>query len=70
MKPHYFHQEKADEDDYFLQLSIDHGYVPEGCLMGGSMVWTKCHSRSPMDPCEGCDGPREKCHGRITEEDM
>lgn len=62
MKPHYFKQEAADADDVGLQEAIEKGHVPPTCLWSGSAVWLHvCHRE---DPCIGCAGPREKCHGR------
>lgn len=62
MKPHYFHQDKADSDDYRLQIVIDQGYVPRTCLLGGALVMGLINNMK--DPCEECDGPREICHGK------
>jgi hypothetical protein len=61
MKPHYFDQEKAD-DDMLLSIAITQGYVPETCLLGGQSVLVIVSEGG--DPCKGCEGPREKCHGR------
>jgi hypothetical protein len=62
MKPHYFDQETADRDDALLQMSISQGYVPATCLLSGQIVWSE--TRAGRDACAGCEGPREKCHGR------
>lgn len=62
MKPHYFGQESADKDDMMLQMSIGQGYVPGTCLLGGTVVFGMVSHGD--DPCRGCEGPREKCHGR------
>jgi len=62
MKPHYFEQEKADEDDIALQMMIKQGYVPKTCLLNGKIVWGLMGKGK--DPCKGCNAPREKCHGR------
>lgn len=62
MKPHYFEQDKADSDDTMLQLCIKQGYVPKTCLLGGALVFGLVNRGD--DPCAGCAGPREKCHGR------
>lgn len=62
MKSHYFNQEKADTDDGMLQLCITQGYVPGTCLLGGMVIMAEMNSSH--DPCAGCAGPREKCHGR------
>jgi len=62
MKPHYFDQEKADEDDLMLQMCITQGYVPPTCLLGGIVVLGA--TRENNDACIGCQGPRDKCKGR------
>jgi hypothetical protein len=62
MKPHYFNQDKPDEDDKLLVACIKQGYVPDGCLLQGQLVFSIItHSG---DPCNGCAGPRKKCKGR------
>ena len=63
MKPHYFDQDTADEDDMLLSMSKRLGYVPQTCLLGGSVVLGLANRGD--DPCVGCAGPREKCHGRL-----
>lgn len=65
MKPHYFEQEKADEDDIQLKMAKGQGYVPSTCLLGGMVVMGEI--TSAHNPCDGCAGPREKCHGRGKE---
>ncbi len=67
MKPHYFDQDKADVDDMLLDMSKGQGYVPQTCLLGGAVVWGTVQSGG--DPCKGCQGPRDKCHGRTAKED-
>ena len=62
MKPHYFNQEKSDEDDIWLELAITQGYVPSTCLLGGNVVVGLVNENK--DPCKGCQGPRLKCFGR------
>jgi hypothetical protein len=62
MKLHYFDHDKADNDDYFLQMAIAQGYVPNTCLLGGNVVFSEVNLGK--DPCAGCNCPREKCHGR------
>ena len=62
MKPCYFNQEEADEDDLQLTLAKQQGYVPKTCLLNGIVVMSEVvEGRSP---CWGCEGPREKCHGQ------
>jgi hypothetical protein len=63
MKPHYFDQTAADADDMRLSMSIQQGYVPRTCLLGGQIVWSEV--QAGRDPCAGCEGPRERCHGRL-----
>lgn len=62
MKPHYFDKEKANENDIFLSMAIQQGYVPKTCLLGGQIVMGVVNAGD--DPCKGCEGPREKCDGR------
>jgi len=61
-KLHYFDQEKADDTDIMLKMVINQGYAPNTCLLGGIVVMNEVNKRN--DPCAGCEGPREKCHGR------
>ena len=62
MKPHYFEQESADQDDMLLKMAIGQGYVPQTCLLGGTVIFGLVNQG--QDPCKGCEGPREQCHGR------
>lgn len=62
-KVHYFNEGKADPNDHFLNMSIGQGYVPKGCLLGGSIVWGLVSEGS--DPCKGCNCNRDKCGGRM-----
>lgn len=62
VKPHYFQQEKPDADDIQLKMAIGQGYVPTTCLLGGPTVMGL--TMAGDDPCKGCQGPRERCHGR------
>lgn len=66
MKPHYFNQEKPDSDDIQLQMAIHQGYVPKTCLLGGIVVMDEINNQ--RNPCWGCEGPREKCHGKPIKE--
>jgi hypothetical protein len=62
MKLHYFEQDRADSDDMNLGMAKMQKYVPETCLLGGMVVMGLVDEGK--DPCRGCHGPREKCHGR------
>ena len=62
MKPHYFEQDEADQDDMQLDMSKGQGYVPQGCLLGGAVVMGLVNDGA--DPCKGCEGPRDRCGGR------
>jgi hypothetical protein len=66
MKLHYFDQEKADENDFLLKMTIQQGYVPASCLLAGHVVMRLVTEQG--DPCKGCEGPRDKCHGRPKQE--
>jgi hypothetical protein len=57
VKPHYFQQEHADLDDTSLGTAIWQGYVPAGCLLGGSVVMGEVNAG--RSPCWDCAGPRE-----------
>jgi len=62
MKPHYFLQDVADADDHQLGMAKRMGYVPSTCLLGGAVVMGEI--RKGDNPCWGCAGPRDVCHGR------
>lgn len=62
MKPHYFNQAQPDADDMVLGMAKMQGYVPAGCLLGGSTVMAE--TSAGRSPCWGCEGPREKCGGK------
>jgi hypothetical protein len=62
MKPHYFAQESADENDRLLGVAKLQGYVPPGCLLGGMVVMGEVVNG--RNPCRGCNGPRERCGGQ------
>ena len=66
MKPHYFDQEKPDIDDIQLKMAIHQGYVSKSCLLGGMVVFDEVNNGK--NPCEGCNGPRDKCHGKAKAE--
>jgi len=62
---HYFDDETASPSDTLLKMMIQQGYVPATCLLGGRTVWSEISGG--FDPCSGCNGPREKCHGAPKE---
>lgn len=66
MKPHYFEQPKADKDDHMLGMAKMQGYVPDTCLLGGMVVMAEINKGA--NPCWGCNGPREKCNGKLKRE--
>ena len=55
MKPHYFEQAEADQDDMQLGMAKMQGYVPSGCLLGGMIVMDEVGKGN--HPCWGCNGP-------------
>jgi len=63
MKLHYFEQSQSDDDDIQLEMSKAQGYVPQRCLLGGMVIMQEIESGN--NPCDGCNGPREKCGGTI-----
>ena len=65
MKPHYFDQDSADNDDIQLKMAIHQGYVPKTCLLNGVVAMGVVEMGG--DPCVGCSGPREKCKGRTKQ---
>lgn len=66
MKPHYFEQQTADNDDMLLTMAKMQGYVPKTCLLGGMVVMAEV--QDGKSPCSGCNGPREKCHGKARKD--
>ena len=62
MKPHYFEQDEADNDDLQLSMAKAQGYVPKTCLLCGIIVMDEI--KNARVPCDGCEGPRDKCFGR------
>lgn len=62
MKPHYFDQDKPDEDDFLLSVCINQGYVPIGCLLGGQTILGLINEGKV--PCTGCGCLRKKCGGK------
>jgi len=67
MKPHYFDQSESDSDDMQLGMAIMQGYVPKTCLLNGVIVMSEVGSG--RNPCHGCNGPRDKCHGKTHAEE-
>ena len=61
MKLHYFDQDEPDNDDIMLGIAKTQGYVPRDCLLGSQVVMSEINAG--RNPCWGCNGPREKCHG-------
>ena len=62
MKPHYFEQDSADQDDMLLGMAKMQGYVPKTCLLGGVVVMAEI--QAGKSACAGCNGPRDKCKGK------
>ena len=62
MKPHYFEQDRPDEDDIFLSMAISQGYVPQKCLLGGQIIMGLINEGKL--PCKGCECLRNKCGGK------
>jgi hypothetical protein len=65
-KLYYFDQDQADADDMMLGTAKAQGYVPQTCLLGGATVFRELGLG--LNPCRGCNGPREKCHGQAKRE--
>jgi hypothetical protein len=68
MKAHYFEiggEAEAKADLMLQELCVRQGYVPKTCLLAGPIVWGVVQRGE--DPCLGCEGPRERCHGRPKE---
>jgi len=61
-KFHYFDHGEADPGDMLLGMAKMQGYVPQMCLLGGATAMNEVQGN--RDLCAGCNGPREKCHGR------
>lgn len=66
MKPNYFSQDEADSNDMMLGMAKMQHYVPKTCLLGGVVVMSEVSSG--RSPCAGCNGPRERCHGKPKQE--
>lgn len=62
MQPHYFDKQEAPQSDMQLGMAKLQGYVPSGCLLGGTVVMSEVNAG--RNPCWGCEGPREKCGGK------
>lgn len=65
-KPHYFDNASEAQHDMLLGMAKRQGYVPKGCLLGGNVVMGLVTRGD--DPCVGCQGPRDVCKGRVTQE--
>jgi hypothetical protein len=65
-KLHYFNANEADPTDFLLGMAKMQGYVPSGCLLGGSVVMHEINDG--RNPCWGCEGPRDKCGGKPRQE--
>lgn len=59
---HYFDKPDEAKTDPWLMACKAQGYVPNGCLLVGQLVWGLVGEGK--DPCKGCAGPREVCGGR------
>lgn len=59
---HYFERTEASPHDTMLQKQIAKKVVPPGCLLGGVIVAGL--DGAGVDPCIGCEGPRNRCGGR------
>lgn len=66
MKLNYFQQSAPDLNDRTLLTEIERGTVPAGCLNGG--VEVAGARLAGDDPCQSCEGPRERCGGRPAAE--
>lgn len=52
----------TDKKDAMLEICKAQGYVPEGCLLPGPIVWMLINQSE--DPCAGCNHDRSICGGR------
>ena len=60
---HYFdHPVLATSDPSYLNACKSQGYVPNGCLLVGYLVWALVNEGK--DACKGCAGDRTVCGGR------
>lgn len=59
---HYFDKTEAPIEDAALWMAKHQGYVPKTCLLGGVVVMDEVNNG--RNPCWGCEGPRERCHGK------
>jgi hypothetical protein len=59
---HYLNDTDRAATDDLLQICIGQGYVPRTCMMAGFIVWVE--TRRGVDPCGGCNVPRDRCGGR------
>ena len=58
----YEDRKKQAENDGMLKLCKEQGYVPEGCVLAGSLVYALTNETG--DACKGCNEDRRKCKGR------
>ena len=51
------------KSDTKLKEAKEKGFVPQGCLLHGEVVWA--FIESDKCPCKGCFCPREKCGSTV-----
>lgn len=54
-------------EDLYHKKAVEQAIVPEGCLQGGSAIWT--FFEKGIDICQLCPWPRSLCHGRPQRKD-
>ena len=59
---HYFEDSEQAKLDFILTACKNQGYVPQGCLLVGQLVYGLVAKGD--DPCKGCQGDRLICGGR------
>ena len=58
-----FEERKKEADkDSMLALCKEQGYVPDGCVLQGVIVYGLTNKGE--DPCKGCNENRVNCGGR------
>lgn len=60
---YYNDRKEKSKDDVMLKLCKAQGYVPDGCVLAGVLVYSLMQ-RPPGDPCKGCNENRKNCGGR------